>query len=120
MNQLDRFDWAILNELQMDGRLTNAELAQRVGLSAAPCWRRVRALEESPGTTLVFVNSRGLAERFTAKLNDLEPYAWLRATLEKLPAWPHSRIDELLPLGSRVIDVDATPKDVIDTRIIPR
>jgi DNA-binding Lrp family transcriptional regulator len=31
----------------MDGRLTNAELAQRVGLSAAPCWRRVRALEES-------------------------------------------------------------------------
>ena len=47
MNQLDRFDWAILNELQMDGRLTNAELAQRVGLSAAPCWRRVRALEES-------------------------------------------------------------------------
>jgi DNA-binding Lrp family transcriptional regulator len=34
------------NQLQIDGRLTNAELAQRVGLSAAPCWRRVRALEE--------------------------------------------------------------------------
>ena len=47
MNQLDRFDWAILNELQMYGRLTNAELAQRVGLSAAPCWRRVRTLEEA-------------------------------------------------------------------------
>jgi len=44
---LDKFDIAILNELQTDGRLTNAELAQRVGLSAAPCWRRVRALEES-------------------------------------------------------------------------
>ena len=44
---MDKFDWAILNELQRDGRLTNAELAQRVGLSAAPCWRRVRALEES-------------------------------------------------------------------------
>ena len=42
---LDRFDLTILNELQRDGRLTNAELAQRVGLSAAPCWRRVRALE---------------------------------------------------------------------------
>ncbi len=41
-------------------------------------------------------------------------------TLEKLPLWPHSRIDELLPLGSRVINVDATPKDIIDTRIIPR
>jgi DNA-binding Lrp family transcriptional regulator len=47
METLDKFDWAILNELQTNGRLTNAELAQRVGLSAAPCWRRVRALEES-------------------------------------------------------------------------
>jgi len=45
METLDRYDWAILHELQQDGRLTNAELAQRVGLSAAPCWRRVRALE---------------------------------------------------------------------------
>ncbi|MEZ5645258.1 MAG: Lrp/AsnC family transcriptional regulator [Burkholderiaceae bacterium] len=44
---LDRFDLAILHELQNDGRLTNAELASRVGLSAAPCWRRVRALEET-------------------------------------------------------------------------
>jgi Lrp/AsnC family leucine-responsive transcriptional regulator len=44
---LDKFDLLILNELQADARLTNAELAQRVGLSAAPCWRRVRALEEA-------------------------------------------------------------------------
>jgi len=34
----------------------------------------------------------------TAKLNGLEPYAWLKDTLEKLPTWPYSRIDELLPL----------------------
>ena len=47
MESLDKFDLAILQELQADGRLTNAELAQRIGLSAAPCWRRVRALEES-------------------------------------------------------------------------
>ncbi|MCW5650882.1 MAG: Lrp/AsnC family transcriptional regulator [Ramlibacter sp.] len=47
METLDKFDIAILTELQADARLTNAELAQRVGLSAAPCWRRVRALEES-------------------------------------------------------------------------
>jgi DNA-binding Lrp family transcriptional regulator len=44
---LDKFDLAILAQLQEDARLTNAELAQRVGLSAAPCWRRVRALEEA-------------------------------------------------------------------------
>ncbi|CAN7294396.1 Lrp/AsnC family transcriptional regulator [Pseudorhodoferax sp. Leaf265] len=47
METLDKFDRAILQELQADGRLSNAELAQRVGLSAAPCWRRVKALEES-------------------------------------------------------------------------
>jgi DNA-binding Lrp family transcriptional regulator len=47
METLDKFDTQILNELQADARLTNAELAQRVGLSAAPCWRRVRALEKS-------------------------------------------------------------------------
>lgn len=47
METLDKFDIAILSELQSDARLTNAELAQRVGLSAAPCWRRVRALEEA-------------------------------------------------------------------------
>ena len=34
----------------------------------------------------------------TAKINGLEPYAWLKDALEKLPAWPYSRIDELLPL----------------------
>jgi Lrp/AsnC family transcriptional regulator, leucine-responsive regulatory protein len=44
---LDRFDVQILQELQADGRLTNAELASRVGLSPAPCWRRVRRLEET-------------------------------------------------------------------------
>jgi DNA-binding Lrp family transcriptional regulator len=47
METLDKYDVQILTELQADARLTNAELAQRVGLSAAPCWRRVRALEEA-------------------------------------------------------------------------
>ena len=47
MERIDKFDLRILQELQADARLTNAELAQRVGLSAAPCWRRVRALEEA-------------------------------------------------------------------------
>ena len=46
LETLDKFDIAILQELQADGRLSNAELSTRVGLSAAPCWRRVRALEE--------------------------------------------------------------------------
>ena len=43
---LDRYDVAILRELQKDARLSNAELAARIGLSAAPTWRRVKWLEE--------------------------------------------------------------------------
>jgi Lrp/AsnC family leucine-responsive transcriptional regulator len=43
---LDRYDIAILRELQLEARLSNAELASRIGLSAAPTWRRVRWLEE--------------------------------------------------------------------------
>jgi DNA-binding Lrp family transcriptional regulator len=42
---LDRYDIAILSALQQEARLSNAELAQRIGLSAAPTWRRVRWLE---------------------------------------------------------------------------
>jgi len=43
---LDRYHIAILAELQRDARLSNAELATRIGLSPAPTWRRVRWLEE--------------------------------------------------------------------------
>ena len=45
--KLDETDLKILTELQADGRITNVELAQRVGISAPPCLRRVRALEEA-------------------------------------------------------------------------
>src|SRR5213080_4313265 len=45
--RLDAIDWKILKELQEDGRMTNVELARRVGISAPPCLRRVRALEEA-------------------------------------------------------------------------
>ncbi len=43
---LDRYDIAILRELQRDGRLSNSELAARIGISAAPTWRRVKWLED--------------------------------------------------------------------------
>jgi DNA-binding Lrp family transcriptional regulator len=45
--ELDAVDRQILAELQRDGRMTNVELAKRVGLSAPPCLRRVRRLEEA-------------------------------------------------------------------------
>jgi len=46
-NKLDPTDRKILAELQADGRMTNVELAKRVGISAPPCLRRVRTLEET-------------------------------------------------------------------------
>ena len=57
--RLDATDWRILRELQADGRITNVELARKVGISAPPCLRRVRALEEA-----------GIIKGFTALLND--------------------------------------------------
>jgi DNA-binding Lrp family transcriptional regulator len=45
--KLDRIDRRILRDLQADGRMTNVDLAKRAGISAPPCLRRVRALEES-------------------------------------------------------------------------
>ncbi|MFO1467495.1 MAG: Lrp/AsnC family transcriptional regulator [Steroidobacteraceae bacterium] len=55
---LDRFDLQILDALQADGRLSNHDLAERIGLSPAPCWRRVRRLE-----------SEGLIDGYTARLS---------------------------------------------------
>ena len=46
INIMDQIDQNILRALQFDGRLTNLELSQKVGLSPSPCLRRVRAMEE--------------------------------------------------------------------------
>ncbi|NIZ14424.1 Lrp/AsnC family transcriptional regulator [Phaeobacter sp. HF9A] len=59
--RLDPIDRKILSELQADGRMTNVELARRVGISAPPCLRRVRALEEA-----------GLIRGYHAEVNDRE------------------------------------------------
>ena len=55
---LDKFDIAILNTLQKNGRISNRELAEQIGLSSAPCWRRLQALE-----------SNGYISKYTAELN---------------------------------------------------
>mgnify|MGYP001458909902 CR=1 FL=1 len=45
--KIDKYDRAILNEIQRNGRITNAELAEKVGLSPSPCLRRTKQLEDS-------------------------------------------------------------------------
>ena len=46
-DRLDAIDWNILAELQRDGRITNVALSRKVGISAPPCLRRMRALEQA-------------------------------------------------------------------------
>lgn len=55
---MDRYGRALLNELQRDSRQSLAELAEKVGLSATPCWRRLKELEE-----------QGVIQRYTALLD---------------------------------------------------
>ena len=57
--RLDATDWRILRELQANGRITNVDLARQAGISAPPCLRRVRALEEA-----------GIIRGYTALLDD--------------------------------------------------
>jgi len=58
MLKLDDRDLAILRVLSTDGRITKAQLAERVGLSASPCWERLRKLEQA-----------GIIEGYNARLN---------------------------------------------------
>ena len=90
---LDAIDWKILRELQQQGRITNVELSQRVGISAPPCLRRVKRLEES-----------GIIRGYRAMLNSpalgLEVVAFcmiglnhqseaeLKAFADRTTAWP--------------------------------
>ncbi len=91
--QLDRYDRQILELIQHDGRMSNQDLADRIGLSASPCLRRVRALEESG----LIIGYRALldAKKLGLSLMALigismdqhtpERFANLEATIGKIP-----------------------------------
>ena len=66
--ELDRYDRRILEVLQKEGRISNQELADRIGLSPSPCLRRVKALEEDGVLTAyrALVDSRKLGLTLTA------------------------------------------------------
>ena len=75
-NTADRLDRRILELIQEDARISNAELAAKIGLSPSPCWRRVRALEE-----------RGVIRRYvtlvTPEAIGLPVNVWVHVTLEE-------------------------------------
>lgn len=91
--RLDPIDRMILSELQADGRMTNVELAKRVGISAPPCLRRVRALEEV-GLIRGYhaeVNARELGfevQVFAMVGLESQAEAELSAFEEKCRSWP--------------------------------
>lgn len=94
--KLDKIDRRILLDLQQDGRMTNVELAKRAGISAPPCLRRVRALEEAGyikgyhaqldaellGFEVQFLALVGLDSQSDAVLSDFE---------NEMAAWPEVR-----------------------------
>ncbi|NVO54392.1 Lrp/AsnC family transcriptional regulator [Rhodobacteraceae bacterium B1Z28] len=91
--RLDEIDRKILAELQADGRMTNVELAKRVGISAPPCLRRVRTLEESGYITGYHaeVNARELGfevQVFAMVGLDSQAETELRAFEERCRDWP--------------------------------
>ncbi|MFC6686952.1 Lrp/AsnC family transcriptional regulator [Jhaorihella thermophila] len=91
--RLDPIDRKILAELQADGRMTNVELAKRVGISAPPCLRRVRTLEEA-GLIRGYhadVNARELGfevQVFAMVGLDSQAQAELDAFEERCRNWP--------------------------------
>jgi DNA-binding Lrp family transcriptional regulator len=91
--RLDATDWRILKELIADGSITNVALARRVGLSAPPCLRRVRALEEAGLVTgyTALVDEKALGFELTAfALVGLHSQAEsdLRAFENRVLSWP--------------------------------
>jgi DNA-binding Lrp family transcriptional regulator len=94
---LDRLDRRILEELQLDARISNQELAKRVGLSAAPCWRRLRRLEESG-----FIE--GYATLLRAGAIGLPIAAYALVSLENHHPESVARFDELVKTRPEVLE----------------
>lgn len=94
--KLDRTDRHILSDLQTNGRMTNVELARRAGISAPPCLRRIRALEEV-GYIRGYhaeVNAAALGFGVTVFAQvglDSQAAADLKAFEELVEAWPEVR-----------------------------
>ena len=118
--KLDRIDRRILRDLQDDGRMTNVELSQRTGISAPPCLRRVRALEDAgyikgyhaeiAGSLLnykeMFFALVGLDSQAQSVLQDFET---------RMDAWPEVRECHMIRGGGDfLLKVVARDKDQRD------
>jgi len=94
--RLDRIDLKILTDLQADGRMTNVELAQRAGISAPPCLRRLRALEKAGYIrsyhARLDAEALGFEVTFFALIGlDSQAETVLRGFEQQVGAWPEVR-----------------------------
>lgn len=105
IGKLDRIDLNILNDLQNDGRLTNVELAKRAGISAPPCLRRVKNLEDQNIIQSYHANLNAQALGFGVTIfaevalssqNDAD----LRSFEEQVQKWPMVRECYMVTGGS--------------------
>jgi len=124
--EVDAIDRCILTELQDDGRMTNVELARRAGISAPPCLRRVRRLEEDGiirgyhadtdphklGWAIIFFAIVGLESQKEAVLSEFE-------TL--VGAWPEVRECHMIRGGGdfllRLVARDTTHENQLTQRL---
>ncbi len=99
--RLDATDWRILKHLQADARMTNVELARRVGISPPPCLRRVRALEEAGVLKAYFavLDEKSVGFEITAFVMvglQSQAEADLRTFEDRLLRWPLVREAHML------------------------
>ena len=94
---LDRYESQILSLLQRDGRLSNRDLAEAVGLSAAPCWRRVKRLEKE-----------GYIKQYIAQVNrekvDLHILAFAQISLDNHHSETLEKFNDLLQQSPEILE----------------
>jgi Lrp/AsnC family leucine-responsive transcriptional regulator len=104
MQNMDRTDIKILSTLQQDGRISNQALADRVGMSAAACWRRVRALEEEGLIT-------GYAAILDRKQVNLNLCAFMHITLSRHTRESTASFEKAILERPEVLECFATTGD---------
>jgi DNA-binding Lrp family transcriptional regulator len=123
---LDALDLRILAELQADGRMTNVELARRVGLSAPPCLRRVRRLEEAGIIRgyrgLLAPEPLGFEITFFALVGlDSQKQAVLDGFEREVSAWPEVREVHMIRGGGdfllRLVARDTAHENALTARL---
>ena len=123
---LDAIDRRILAELQVDGRMTNVELARRAGISAPPCLRRVRRLEEAGLIRGYHADSDpqklGWEITFFALVGlDSQKEAVLAAFEQLVAGWPEVRECHMIRGGGdfllRLVARDTAPENQLTQRL---